>query len=150
MTSDRDVGEELLKQAAAPPAGTPGGPKETVEKTIRRERRRVGIWAGATILLWLLTAAWCIANIWFYLVFFHPRLAHLLTETAVNREASSHWMRVLADYLFYANVVWPVLLTVAAIVTVLFILRSRRATLRQIQASLAEISAQIRVLSREG
>ena len=42
------------------------------------------------------------------------------------------------------------LLLTAAVLTVVFVLKSRRATLRQIQAGLAEISAQIAALSDEG
>jgi DNA-directed RNA polymerase specialized sigma24 family protein len=62
--------------------------------------------------------------------------------------AAGEFFHILAYYLLYSNVLWPVLLVAAAGMTVVFVLKSRQATLRQIQATLDEISRQIEAQSK--
>jgi len=148
MTRDRDVGEELLKQAAG--AKPPPDPQTTVEAVSRRQRRRLGLWAGLTISLWILAGGYCVANVLVFLTFFYPKLAWFIEDPSeAGRGASAReFFHILAYYLLYSNVLWPVLLVAAAGMTVVFVLKSRQATLRQIQATLDEISRQIEAQSK--
>jgi hypothetical protein len=147
MNERKDLGAELLKQNGSPPSAGQAGAAGAAARTMRRERLRMGLWTGATLFLWGLAATACIANMMGFMVFFYPLLTQMVQESTKRPDHGRFVMGVLADYLFYANIIWPLLLTAAAACTVLFILRSRRATLRQIQASLAEISAEVRQLA---
>ncbi|MCX5677424.1 MAG: hypothetical protein NTX87_20785 [Planctomycetota bacterium] len=148
MTSDRDVGEELLKQAAG--AKSPSDPLKTVEAVSRRQHRRLRLWAGLTISLWVLAGGYCVANVLLFLTFFFPKLAGFIADPSkAGRGASDlEFFHILAYYLLYSNVLGQVLLVAAAGMTVVFVLKSRQATLRQIQASLDEISRQIEAQSK--
>ena len=148
MSQEPDLRRGLLKEEASRRTDG-GGPSRAAAATLRRERRRIAVWATVTVLAWILVGAYCTANVMVYLMFFHPKLTHALAEHPDNEAGTLHFMRMLADYLYYANVIWPIVLTLAAVVTVTFILKSRRATLRQIQHHLAEISVQIRALAAE-
>ena len=85
----------------------------------RRDRWRVRLWAAVT----------------------GGRHA-LLTGCELNEQAREDFAAAIIDW-FWALLWWPVTLVVAAVVTIWFTLASRRATLRQIQAGLADISAQL-------
>jgi len=143
MTSDRDVGEELLRRAAG--AKPPPDPVTTVEAVSRRQRRRVRLWAALTVALWILAAGYSAANVLVYLIFFYPKLASLIQDPSADGRgtAAREFLHIQAYYLLYSNVLWPVLLVAAAGMTVLFVLKSRQATMRQIQASLDDISRRI-------
>jgi hypothetical protein len=148
MTSDRDVGEELLKQAAG--AKPPPDPQTTVEAVSRRQRRRLGLWAGLTVSLWILTGGYCIAMVVLFLTYIYPRILLLVENpSAATRTISNgEFFCVMAYYLLYSIIFWQVLLVAAAGMTVVFVLKSRQATLRQIQASLDEFSRQIEAQSK--
>jgi hypothetical protein len=64
-----------------------------------------------------------------------------------NRAQGEGVSNTLAFILQVTSVVWPVVMGAAALCTVKFILASRQATLRQIQAELAEIAEHVRALA---
>jgi hypothetical protein len=144
MAGHEDLSGELLKQNG----GT--GAMPDVDRIMRHERWRVRCWAAATIVAWLLAAFYLFGPLWFYAMKIHPVMNEYFTSTQpVSPGAMEPRMRIvilLLNLLLY----WPLTLTVAAACTTGFILASRRATLRQIQASLAEISAQVRQLAARG
>jgi hypothetical protein len=144
----RDVGEELLRQAAG--AKPPPDPLATVEAVSRRQRRRLGLWAGLTVFLWILTGGYCIAIVVMFLTYIFPRILWLVENPSAATQTMSNgeFFCVMAYYLLYSIILWQVLLVAAAGMTVVFILKSRQATLRQIQASLNEISRQIKAQSK--
>lgn len=118
---------------------------------IRRARRPLVIFGGVTLVLWGLVAAvayWAVRG-WF--VFIYPRLV----EAAVYDPDIERSRLVLKDLvsniiprLTMAGVtIWASLLVLAAISTLVYISYSRRVTLRQLQASLNELSAQLKALS---
>ncbi len=138
MTGDAEVGEGLLKQngKGVPPSGK-GAP--AIQAMMERERRRVRVWEWLTIGLWVALGveAFLGRGVGFiYSVFILPHRAQ--GEGVPN---------TLAFILQVTSVVWPVLMCAAALCTVKFILASRQATLRQIQAELAEISEYVRGLA---
>ena len=124
--------------------GGDGAPN--VAEATARERRRVRRWAIATTLLWILAAAYFLGLLWSYMVFIHPVLNEFLTNPAAPARDNVVLGKVLIVEL-KALLFWPVLLAMAAISTTLFTLTSRRATLRQIQVSLANISAELKRIS---
>ncbi|MCX5672913.1 MAG: hypothetical protein NTU94_16480 [Planctomycetota bacterium] len=139
MTGDAEVGRGLLKQngKGVPPSGK-GAP--AVQAMMEQERRRVRLWEGLTIGLWVALGveAFLGRGVGFiYSVF-------ILPHRVAQGEGVSN---TLAFILQVTSVVWPVVMCAAALCTVKFILASRQATLRQIQAELAEISEHIRALA---
>jgi hypothetical protein len=142
MMSDGKLAEQLLRQNDEVPARVP----TIVDEVTRRERRRVRVWAVATGVLWVLAAAYLLGLLWFYVCFLHPVFHEYFTRADVTPEAMQPRMRVVF-MLLKALLWWPGLLFLAAASTTLFTLASRRATLRQIQASLAEISEQVKSLT---
>lgn len=142
MMSDAKLGEHLLRQNNTTPPTAPA----IVDEITRRERRRVCIWAIATGVLWVLAAAYLLALLWFYMCFLHPIIHEYFTSGDLDPNEIKPPLNVMIT-LLKALLWWPGLLFLAAASTTLFTLASRRATLRQIQASLAEISEQLRDLS---
>jgi hypothetical protein len=115
---------------------------------------------GVTLVLWILVAAGVVLYASFFFIQLYPRLVEswqLGADAAVegsgiepdNLRAATHWYRLVARFMMAGAVILAGLLGLAAISTLLCITTSRRATLRQIQASLAEISEQLRSISRE-
>ena len=144
MTGHENLSGELLKQNGG------AGAMPDVDRIMRRERWRVRAWAAATVVAWLLTAFYLFGLVGFYVTFIHPVMHEYFTSTQpVSPGVIEPRMRVII-LLLKALLYWPLALTAAAACTTGFILASRRATLRQIQASLAEISAQVRQLAARG
>ncbi len=119
-----------------------------VDQITARERRRVRRWAILTVALWLMTALYFAVLLWGYLVFVHPAIQELLAHDEPDPQRFKTHMRVLITGLT-ALLYWPALLLLAAGCTTWFTIVSRRATLRQIQASLAQIADHLQGL-REG
>ncbi|MHC4217809.1 MAG: hypothetical protein ACYSU7_05060 [Planctomycetota bacterium] len=116
------------------------------DSIVRRERWRVRLWAVATAGLWVVTAAYLLILVFTYLLLLHPAVNEFVTGGDMNDRARQDFATALIDW-FWALMWWPVTLVVAAAGTIWFTLASRRATLRQIQASLAEISEQLRTMA---
>ncbi len=136
-------------------------PHTLADRALAHEQRRVRRWAVATAALWVLAASYCALNVVGFLVFFYPRIAldyevlsdergrpDVHVEPDVRQQAVAarrELVRYLA-YLLLASLVAPLLLLVAGIGTTLFVLRSRRAVLDQIQGDLARLGRQLEVL----
>ncbi|MBE3070365.1 MAG: hypothetical protein IMZ66_09025 [Planctomycetes bacterium] len=146
MSGQKDLGTELLKQNGGPPPGR--SPTQAGADAVRREHRRVGLWAALTLVAWGAVAAYGVISTYAFLVYIYPKLAQF-AQSEPPAPLDHEFTGILAYAILVSNVVWPVLLLAAAALTVLFVLKSRRATLRQIQVSLAEISEQIRAMSPE-
>jgi hypothetical protein len=142
MNTGTELRDELLRHGGATTAGSAA---DSVERVMRRERRRVRWWAIVTVALWVITAAYLLGLIVFYAVFLHPRFHEFFTAPDIDAEFMKPGMMALFT-LLKAVLWWPAILFAAAVSTTLFTLASRRATLRQIQTSLAEISAQLKSL----
>jgi hypothetical protein len=120
--------------------------RPVAEAIVRRERWRVRLWATATAGLWVVTTAYLLILVLTYLVLLHPVVNELVTGSEMSDRARQEFATAIIDWV-RALLWWPVTLIVAAAATTWFTLASRRATLRQIQASLAAISAQLRQLA---
>ena len=117
-------------------------PQPAAAAVTQRERRRVGYWAAATGALWAVTTAYLLVLVFLYLLFLNPPLHALLTGSEFSEQARADLAAAIIDW-FRALLWWPVTLVVAAAGTIWFTLAARRATLRQVRAGLAEVSAQL-------
>lgn len=142
--NEKELGKALLK---ADLAGEPVGstPSELTKSIMARDQRRIRWLTIAAVFLWVCTAAGVALMSWLYVMLVAPRLR---AYAAGRAQLQNDWQ----DWAFFIDViarsVWGfvVPLLLAAICTILLIFLSRRATLRQINASLAEISEQLKLL----
>ncbi|MBN2022474.1 MAG: hypothetical protein JW809_06730 [Pirellulales bacterium] len=128
--------------------------KQIAESTVRKARRRGTILGWATAVLWAAVAA---GHVVFYLVLyikFFPvveKIIHDAYETEGGRpvpyETVSYVLGYFQWFAMTSAYVWAGLIAAAAACTILYVMASRRATLHQLHAGLAEISDQLRALS---
>ncbi len=116
-----------------------------VDQVTACERKRVQRWAILTVALWLITALYFAVLLWAYLVFVHPAIHEVLAHDEPAPQRFKTQMRILITGLT-ALLYWPALLLLAAGSTTWFTIISRRATLRQLQASLAQIADHLQSL----
>ena len=144
MSDENQLRKSLLAQNGGEASHAPD-----LDEISSRETRRVRRWAVLTIGAWVVLGIYLVVNLLVLRTYFYPSLFSI----AVDLDPE-HWtqqrigevMHYLGQYLFYSNVVWPVLLVVAALTTTLFILKSRQATLRTIRTSLTQIAQQLQEL----
>jgi predicted histidine transporter YuiF (NhaC family) len=146
--SEKELGKALLNLDAAALAGTPDVRQQTWA-ILERDRRRVRLLTGVTVATWVL-AVLMVFGVLVAFGFLFPEEAKLRMEieagnvTAAQREQlrDAHFFAFQKGTLIVIFAV--VLLALAALCTLLLVLASRRATLRQINASLVEISDQLK------
>jgi uncharacterized membrane protein HdeD (DUF308 family) len=146
--SEKDLGKALLQLDAAKLASVPDTRQQTWN-ILTRDRVRVRLLTGVTIFVWLLAAFLVIASlVGFGLII--PQQAKLMQEldegklTPAERDTIQ---RSILVGLFKGTLMIAfsvAVMSLTAIFTVLLIFASRRATLRQVNASLMEISEQLR------
>jgi hypothetical protein len=141
--TEKELGKALLNLDVAPPAEP--GPREWTRKILERDRRRVRLLAGLATLFWALTTAGVVCLCPFYVLMVAPRLRAYQAGRAQLADDWEAWALV-GEWAAYGSLGCILSLLMAALCTVLLILLSRRATLRQINASLGEISGQLKQL----
>ena len=140
--NEKQIGKALLNvesSAAERPAG------EIAEQIIKRDRRRLRILAGISTCFWALTVAGVIWLIFFYFLFVVPRLE---AYAAGRLKLDNDWAEWIRAFDAGAEILLTCIIAffLAALGTVWLVFSSRRATLRQIHADLAQISEQLRCL----
>jgi heme exporter protein D len=140
--TQNDLGQALLKQdqTASGPV-----PRPLTQTILDRDRRRIRVLAGLATLFWILTTAGIVCLRPFYVMMVAPRLRAYQLGRAQLANDWNDWVTV-GDWAVYWVLACTTSLLLAAVCTVLLVLLSRCATLRQINASLAEISEQLRQL----
>jgi hypothetical protein len=144
--SDRDLSKSLLQAAVAEQSG-PLDRRDLTAQVLQRDRRRIRLLGAATLLLWLLGACG-IAFVLYELSAYVPQYWAFRWEqtgtTSMERRQS-----ITESYLAGLNIGIVVIscsaavLALAALGTFLLVLETRRATLRQINTSLALISERL-------
>jgi len=123
---------------------------------IGRMNRRSAILGWISMILWLLVAGGVVAYTWFFVTYVNPILVaaahykHFSPDLSKHEETVRHFFRVLptvTDITAISSCVWAGLVVLSAAWTLLYVRASRRATLHQIHAGLAEISEQLKALS---
>jgi heme exporter protein D len=140
--TEKELGRALLTLDMAPsPAAS--DPRQLTRQILERDRRRIRLLAGLATLFWILTAAGIVCLCPFYVLIVAPRLRAYEAGRAQLANDWNDWAMV-GDWAAYWILACIISLLLAAICTVLLILLSRRATLRQINANLVEISEQLK------
>jgi hypothetical protein len=141
--TEKELGKALLELDMTPP--TAPDPRQLTRQILQRDRRRIRLLAGFATFFWMLSAAGVVWLVCFYILLIAPRLRAYAVGRAVLANDWDDWALV-GDWAARSVLGCVSALLLAAICTVLLILLSRRATLRQINASLIEISEQLKLL----
>ena len=152
--TDKDLGRALLDLDARTLAGA-GDPREPTMKILAGDRRRVWWWSAIALTLWICTL---LMVLWMLIAMglLMPFEAHLRDPAQTARlgltpeqlemgELNAH---IMSRMITVGITVSVGILALAAGSTVFLVLASRRATLRQINASLLEISEQLKALRK--
>ena len=147
---EKELGRALLQLDSEQLAGNPGARQQTW-KILERDRHRVWWLTAITITLWAAAIGMVfLMLIAFALVF--PLQAKLRDPAQVARlppemRQDAQFKAQIAFQMVTVGVTCSVgILAMAALSTILLVLATRRATLRQINASLLEISQQLKEL----
>jgi len=140
--SDKDLSEALLKLDLA---SATAGPE--IERIIESDRRRVKWLTRLTVGLWILAAAGSLLIFIFGGLVF-PMIAKTLKEAgegSLEQPDTPFLMlaKLTAMSILFGSLSFLVLVA-AGLATVTLVFRSRRATLRQINANLLQISEQLK------
>ena len=130
--------------------------REQTWRIVENDRRRVWWWSATTITLWAAAIFMVFAMLVAYALVF-PFQAHLRQEHEVARlgltpeqlEEAQHQGQVMFQMVTVGVTVAVGLTCLAILASVLLNRASRRATLRQINASLLEISQQLKELQQQ-
>ncbi len=141
--TERDLGRALLDLDVAPPA--PPDPHQLTRRVLDRDRRRLRRLSVLTIVLWVVTAVGVLKVCPFYLLMIAPRLRAYGAGRADLANDWNAWATV-GEWAAYWILACTISCLLAALCTVALVVLSRRATLRQINAALVEISEQLRQL----
>ena len=149
--SETPLGRALLDLDAPTLAGERAS-REQVDRVLARDRGRVKLWTLLTTLLWFVTMLLVFGvMIWFALLF--PLQAHLNDEAQWKGRftpAQHAEMQKEAQVSFMMGTLFITIsvgvLAMASLASLLLTLASRRATLRQVNANLLEISEQLKAL----
>ena len=149
MADERQLGRDRAGRTA--PAASAIDGETMLDAATRREQSRVRGWAIGATVMWILVAGLLGLIHWAAVIFVYPKLIHTWTEAAgleedANRELTGA-LATIVQMATAAHIIWAVLLLLASAMTIKLVLASRRATLRQIHESLAEMSEQLRVLA---
>ncbi|MDB5357874.1 MAG: hypothetical protein JWN24_4327 [Phycisphaerales bacterium] len=145
--SEKDPGK------ASPRGEDPSDLQALTERVLRRDRRRVWFLGVICVVAWMLVVMLPWATIL-------PMLAKVVEHqaeidrnaaptTAVQKERSILVLQVVKKTTILTFIGSVASMFMAALCTVSLIVLSRRATLRQVNARLAEISSQLKLLARD-
>src|SRR5262249_10562549 len=146
--TDKDLGETLLRLDAAQLAGERPDLRQQTAQILERDRRRLRWLTVVTVLVWLSATVLIFTGLVAFGLLM-PLRADLREEQMAKRLPAEERERLekelpMAFHMANVPIAYSVAaLTVAALCTVLLLSASRRATLRQVNANLIEISEQL-------
>jgi hypothetical protein len=148
--SEKELSKALLNLDALALAGVPDARQQTWQ-VLERDRRRVRRLTGLTVAVWVLAMLLALGVLVAF-GFLFPQYALLVHGVEQGKLTQAQGQDMLRMYLMglQKNLLIQALsvaaLALAAICTVLLVFASRRATLRQLNASLIEIAEQLKRL----
>jgi len=151
---EHELGEALLRAGAAEDRDLPDA-RDLSSSVLARDRRRLRTLGGLILALWLAGAAG-IGFVLYNLAIYVPEYMRLMMKIEEGGVSMEQRQRIQENNLGGFQIGLSItacsvaILALAALGTFLLVLASRRATLRQVNASLASISEQLRQLSRDG
>ena len=150
----KELSDALLKLDATQISGATDAQTLTW-KVLDADRRRVRRWVIVTVALWVVAAVVILgAFVAFGLLF--PAHAKVMKEAGIPAEITERPAEIEKMHLILTSFIGKVsflvafsvlTLTLATLATVFLVLTSRRATLRQVNASLIEIAQQLKRLT---
>jgi hypothetical protein len=141
--TEKELGKALLQLDMAPAAAP--DPRQLTRNILERDQRRIRLLAAVSVFFWLLTVAGIGVLLWFYFLHVSPRLGAYVAGRRQPQQDADIWLMV-SDATAKILLACLIALLLAAVSTVVLVLASRRATLRQINANLVEISGQLKLL----
>jgi hypothetical protein len=141
---DKDLGDALLRLDLTPESAVP---TDQIERIIEVDRRRVKRWTRITITLWIVAA---LGAMFIFVMggLTFPLIAKLLSESGEGSMDNANTpFLALAKLMAMCMVIGTasfVTLVAAGLATVWLLVRSRSATMRQINANLLQISEQLK------
>jgi len=151
--SEKELGRALLELDAHRLAGV-GNVQEQTWKILERDRNRVWWWTAITFGLWGLAICMVLLMMVLYALVFplqaklrqYQELARIGVTTPEQREAAQFKGQIMFQMVTLGVTMSVGVTCLAVLASVLLNRASRRATLRQINASLMEISQQLKEL----
>jgi ABC-type Fe3+ transport system permease subunit len=151
--SEKELGRALLELDAHRLAGV-GNVQEQTWKILERDRNRVWWWTAITFGLWGLAICMVLLMMVLYALVFplqaklrqDQELARIGVTTPEQREAAQFKGQIMFQMVTLGVTMSVGVTCLAVLASVLLNRASRRATLRQINASLMEISQQLKEL----
>ena len=150
--NEREMGRALLKFDASLTARADprAEARRQVERVLARDRRTVRGLTALTLAAWLATVALVVTVLTLGYLFVYPKFQHIFQESGGRRGEAPQQVQTALTYV----VAWGTAavagavgaLALAALCTLLLLFTSRRATLRQVNARLLEISEQIKAI----
>jgi hypothetical protein len=139
--NDKELGKALLKLDTTPKLSELD-PRNLARNIVQRDSRRIRILAGIATFFWVVATVGIVSLAVYYVMLIEPRLNAYAIGQAKLESDWRDW--ALAVNIAAKGVILCIVsFFLAAISTVLLILFSRQATLRQINASLSELSEQL-------
>jgi cell division protein FtsL len=142
--TENDIGKGLLNLNTDAPRSA-ADERQLARKVLQRDRRRVWLLAAMAVLLWLVAAASVFFVVYVAIFHLYPKQHQLMRDYALGDlpvqqmiEIQSLHFRTVEICTLVVSAAF-VAATLAAVCTVLLVLVSRQATMRQINAGLAEI-----------
>jgi hypothetical protein len=139
--NEKEFGKALLTLDTTPKPSALD-PRQMVRNIVQRDRRRIRLLAGVSAVFWIAATAGIVwlATMYFFMV--EPRLNAYAEGRAQVESDWKEWARA-GDIAARSLLVCLASMLLAAISTVVLILLSRHATLRQINASLSELTERV-------
>jgi hypothetical protein len=139
--NDKQLGRALLTLDTTPKPSDID-PRQIARNVIYRDQRRIRLLAGVSAFFWISATAGIVwlAAMYFFMV--EPRLQAYAEGRAQVEADWKDWARA-GDIAARSLLVCLIALLLAALSTVVLILLSRHATLRQINASLSELTERV-------
>jgi p-aminobenzoyl-glutamate transporter AbgT len=135
---EKEFGKALLNLDTTPKPSQVD-PRQMARNIVQRDRRRIRLLAGIAAAFWTAATGGVVWLATMYFVMVEPRLNAYAAGRAQLETDWQDWARA-GDMAARSLLVCLAALLLAAISTVVLILISRHATLRQINASLSELS----------
>jgi hypothetical protein len=144
--TEKDLRRALLGLDAAAIASAPDA-QQITRRVLARDRRRVRLLAALTIFLWV-TAALGIVLVLCALLFVHPAMLQTIPRgaSAGDRERFEHARLMMLEKSTAVVAISVAVLSLAALGTVLLIFAAHAATIRRVNATLVEITEQLKQL----
>jgi hypothetical protein len=142
--TEKDLRKALLELDAAALTSVPNA-RQIAVRVLRRDRRRVQLLAALTILIWM-TAALGIGLGLGALLIVHPAMRWTVPNgtSAADRERFEHVRLMVIEKTTVVVAISVAILALAALATVLLIFAAHIATVRRVNATLMEISEELK------